>query len=67
VLREQEQLDSLRPDLRGDEIMAVLGIPPGPAVGRAYRFLLESRIENGPLGPDAAREALLAWWTEQAG
>jgi poly(A) polymerase len=67
ALREQEQLDSLRPDLSGDEIMAVLGIPPGPAVGRAYRFLLESRIENGPLGPDAAREALLAWWTEQAG
>lgn len=67
LLREQEEVDSLRPDLRGDEIMGVLGIPPGPAVGRAYRFLLESRIENGPLGPDAARASLLAWWAEQDG
>ena len=61
-LAEQEELDSLRPDLDGTQIMAVLGIGPGPAVGEAYRFLLEKRIDEGPLGQQRAREALLAWW-----
>ena len=65
-LRAQEQVDALRPDLTGDEIMAALGIPPGPAVGRAYRFLLEQRIEDGPLGRERALEVLAAWWAEQA-
>ena len=61
-LAEQEELDSLRPDLDGTQIMAVLGIGPGPSVGEAYRFLLEKRIDEGPLGQQRAREALLAWW-----
>ena len=61
-LAKQEQLDSLRPDLDGTQIMAILGIPPGREVGEAYKFLLEKRIEDGPLGGDAAREALLEWW-----
>ncbi len=65
-LRAQEQVDALRPDLTGDEIMAALDIPPGPAVGRAYRFLLEQRIEDGPLGRERALEVLAAWWAEQA-
>ncbi|WP_051208191.1 CCA tRNA nucleotidyltransferase [Propionicicella superfundia] len=64
-LAAQEELDALRPDLDGDEIMAALGISPGPVVGRAYAFLLERRIEDGPLGVDAARAALLEWWAGQ--
>jgi poly(A) polymerase len=62
-LAEQEELAALRPDLDGDQIMAILGIGPGPAVGEAYRYLLERRIDAGPLGEDKARDELLAWWT----
>jgi poly(A) polymerase len=61
-LQEQEELDAIRPDLDGTQIMAILGIPPGREVGEAYRFLLNLRMEQGPLGEDAAREALLEWW-----
>ena len=64
-LREQESLDAIRPDLDGAEIMALLGIKPGPVVGRAYRHLLELRMEQGPLDHDAAVAALLAWWASQ--
>jgi poly(A) polymerase len=60
-LREREELDAIRPDLDGNEIMKVLGIGPGPAVGKAYRFLLERRMEAGPLGHDEAVEELTAW------
>ncbi|MDQ2624422.1 MAG: CCA tRNA nucleotidyltransferase [Actinomycetota bacterium] len=67
VLKEQEELDAIRPDLDGEEIMAILGIPPGREVGEAYRFLLAERMEHGPLGGDAAREALLAWWAARDG
>ena len=66
VLAEQEELESLRPDLDGNQIMAILGIPPGRDVGRAYQWLLERRIEEGPLGEDRAREELLAWWAGQS-
>jgi poly(A) polymerase len=61
-LAAQEELDSLRPDLDGTQIMEILGIPPGRDVGRAYHFLLERRIDDGPLGPEKAREVLLEWW-----
>jgi poly(A) polymerase len=61
-LAEQEELDSMRPDLNGDQIMETLGVGPGPLVGEAYRFLLERRIDDGPLGEDRAREELLEWW-----
>ncbi len=64
-LDAQEQLDSLRPDLDGHEIMAILGIPPGPLVGRAYKFLKELRIEAGPLERDAAVAELLRWAAEE--
>ena len=64
-LAEQEELESLRPDLDGNQIMTILGIPPGRDVGRAYQWLLERRIEEGPLGEDRAREELLTWWAEQ--
>ena len=64
-LAKQEELDAMRPDLDGTQIMEILGIPPGRDVGEAYRFLLERRIDEGPLGADAAREALLGWWAER--
>jgi poly(A) polymerase len=60
-LSAQERLDSIRPDLDGNEIMAILGIPAGPLVGRAYRHLRELRIEAGPLDHDAAVQELLRW------
>ncbi len=61
-LRGEEELASIRPDLDGQQIMATLGIAPGPEVGQAYKFLLELRLDRGPLGEDVAREELLAWW-----
>jgi len=64
-LSEEEELGSLRPDLDGDQIMAILGIPPGREVGEAYRFLLELRLDEGPLGEDVATAALLRWWGER--
>ena len=60
-LREQEELDAIRPDLDGNEIMAVLGIAPGPAVGQAYQHLLALRMDQGPLGHDRAVEELKKW------
>ncbi len=62
-LAEQEELAAVRPDLDGNEIMAALGIGPGREVGEAYRHLLELRLERGPLGPEAARAELAAWWS----
>ncbi len=62
ALREREQLDSIRPDLDGDQIMTVLGIGPGRVVKLARDFLLEQRMERGPLGEDEAKQELLAWW-----
>ena len=61
-LSEEEELASIRPDLDGSQIMEILGIPPGPDVGKAYRFLLDLRLDNGPMTEDAARAALLSWW-----
>ncbi|GAC1323244.1 MAG: CCA tRNA nucleotidyltransferase [Mycobacteriales bacterium] len=60
-LREQEELDALRPDLDGAAVMALLGVSPGPMVGRALRHLLELRTERGPLGPEAATAELRRW------
>lgn len=65
VLAEQEELAAIRPDLDGEQIMAILGVPPGPVVGKAYRFLLERRMDAGPMSEDQARDELLAWWAEQ--
>lgn len=61
-LRLQEELDAIRPDLDGREVMAHLGIPPGPLVGKALDHLLELRLNEGPLGHDEAIERLDAWW-----
>jgi poly(A) polymerase len=67
ALAEAEELNAIRPDLDGSQIMALLGIGPGPAVGQAYRFLMERRLDAGPLGPERAREELLAWWADRQG
>ena len=61
VVMEQEELNAMRPDLTGEQIMETLNLKPGPKVGQAYKYLLELRIENGPLGPEKAKEALLEW------
>jgi len=63
-LREQEELDSVRPDLDGEQIMDILGLPPGPEVGRAYRYLLDVRLEEGPLSEAEATKRLLDWAKE---
>jgi poly(A) polymerase len=60
-LREFEELDRLRPPLDGNEIMHELGIPPGPLVGQAWRWLLEQRIERGPMSREEAVELLREW------
>ena len=64
-LMQQEELNKIRPDLTGEQIMQILNVKPSPIVGKAYDFLLELRLENGPIGEDKAKEALLTWWKEQ--
>ena len=64
-LSEQEELASIRPDLDGNAIMEILGIPPGRDVGAAYDYLLELRMEEGPLGEEEATRRLLAWWADR--
>ena len=65
LLMEQEELDKIRPDLSGEEIMQILAIKPSPTVGKAYDFLLELRLEKGPIGKEAAKAELLNWWKGQ--
>jgi poly(A) polymerase len=60
-LREQEELDAIRPDLDGNEIMRILDLKPGPQVGKAYRHLLALRMERGPLSYDDAVAELRRW------
>ena len=61
-LAAEEELNALRPELNGQEIMELLAIPAGPEVGQAYSYLLELRIEQGEIGKEAAKKLLLAWW-----
>ncbi|GGM00894.1 MULTISPECIES: CCA tRNA nucleotidyltransferase [Micromonospora] len=61
----EEDLARVRPDLDGNDIMALLGVPPGPMVGRAWKHLKEQRLEHGPLDRDAAEAELLRWAREQ--
>ena len=61
-LSEEEQLNSIRPDLTGEQIMEILGLKPGPDVGKAYKFLLELRLDEGPSSYEDAKIRLLAWW-----
>ncbi|SFR67289.1 poly(A) polymerase [Agromyces sp. CF514] len=62
VLAEEEELAAVRPELDGADIMRLLAIPPGPVVGEAYRYLLEVRLDEGPIGADVAEQRLRAWW-----
>ena len=62
-LMAQEELNKIRPDLDGVEIMKILNIKPSRVVGEAYDYLLELRMERGPLGPEKATEELLTWWS----
>ena len=65
TLMEQEELNKIRPDLDGVEIMKILDLKPSPVVGQAYNYLLELRLEHGPLGVEKATEELLTWWREK--
>jgi poly(A) polymerase len=61
-IRQQEELDALRPELDGVEVMELLGVPPGRVVGEALAFLMEIRLEDGLIGKDEAKRRLTAWW-----
>jgi poly(A) polymerase len=61
-IAEAEGLAAVRPDLDGEAIMRILGVAPGRTVGEAYRFLLELRLDEGPLGSEEAERRLRAWW-----
>ncbi|GGD67577.1 CCA tRNA nucleotidyltransferase [Microbacterium murale] len=61
-LREQEQLDAMRPELDGNQIQKILGIGPGREIGEAYKFLLDLRLDEGVLGPEVAEQRLREWW-----
>ena len=65
VLREQEELDKIRPELDGDEIMSLLGLKPGPLVGKAWNYLLELRLEQGSLGKERVTAELLRWAAQE--
>jgi poly(A) polymerase len=64
-LAEEEELAAIRPDLDGNAIMRILGISPGPVVGRAYQHMLELRMDRGPLTEQEATAELLTWWSQQ--
>ncbi len=64
-LTQEEELSAMRPELDGTQIMELLQIPPGPAVGQAYEYLLNRRIEEGLRGEDTATADLMTWWATQ--
>ena len=66
-LAAKEDLARVRPDLDGNEIMSILGIPAGPQVGKAWTYLKELRLDRGPLERDEAIAELLTWWNQQGG
>ena len=65
-LAAKEELDSIRPDLDGNQIMEILGIGPSRTVGEAYSFLLERRLDRGPVDPETAKAELLSWWESRS-
>jgi poly(A) polymerase len=67
ALREQEELDAIRPDLDGAQVMDRLGIPPGRDVGEALAYLLDLRMDEGPLGEEEAFRRLDRWWAARGG
>lgn len=67
ALAEQEEIAKIRPDLDGNQIMQLLNLPPGKEIGEAYKYLLDLRMEEGPLGPERAEQELRAWWAARQG
>jgi poly(A) polymerase len=65
-LEAKEDLARVRPDLDGNAIMEILGIPAGPQVGEAWTYLKELRLDRGPLSPEEATAELIAWWNGRA-
>jgi poly(A) polymerase len=66
ALRGQEELDSIRPDLDGKQVMEILGIGPSKVIGEAMDMLLSARLDEGPLGEEAATRRLKDWWSTHA-
>ncbi|MGO2110508.1 MAG: CCA tRNA nucleotidyltransferase [Pseudoclavibacter sp.] len=66
ALAEQEELDAMRPELDGEQIMKILDLEPSKQVGEAYRFLMDIRLDEGIIGEDEAETRLRAWWAERA-
>ena len=64
-LRRQEDLDAIRPDLDGRQIMQILDLKPGPQVGRAYRHMLDYRLDQGPVDQQTAEQELQDWWQRE--
>jgi poly(A) polymerase len=64
-LAAEEELAAIRPDLDGNQIMAILGVEPGRVVGEAYHHLLELRLEHGPLSYGDAKQALIDWYASR--
>jgi poly(A) polymerase len=65
TLAQQEELNSIRPDLDGNDIMTILNVPSGPMIGKAYNYLLNVRLDEGPLTREQAIERLNTWWNSQ--
>ena len=65
VLMEQEELSKIRPDLDGQQVMSLLNLKPSREVGQAMNFLMELRLEQGPIGDEKATQALLQWWASR--
>lgn len=66
-LAKEEEIAAVRPDLDGKQIMEILDLAPGPEVGQAYKYLLDVRLDVGPLSPEEAKARLLEWWASRNG
>ena len=64
-LKKKEDFAAIRPDLNGDQIMQILGLAPGREVGKAYKHMLEFRMDNGPVDHETAVAELQSWWANQ--
>jgi poly(A) polymerase len=65
ALAAAEELASIRPELDGRQVMEILGVAPGREVGEALQFLLDIRLDEGPIGEDEARRRLVEWWSRR--
>jgi len=65
ILMEQEELSKIRPDLDGAQVMELLNLKPSREVGAAMDFLMELRLDQGPIGAEKATAELLSWWKDR--